>query len=766
MSSKKFLQIGVALLLTLSSVGCSEFLNGKKTEPEVIEFSDERFACLQKLPGQIKKFSVGDAQESEIRSGVGCMSEALLYFNKRTFGSLEGAYTVEEMRKFFGKYFLKQNNVSPQFAAELMKIKRVLLGGSIDYLTKEEIIRLVDILAVVRDEAVQLTPHMKILLNQPVKSKIEWENVSEAIEQLRHSLQRLLVNTQIVKSEYGFEDVKKALVGFAEFVKGEEPFAPYDRYSSWVPVVEAVKNVLMGRRANFADLKQWGESLNTLIDLYELALRHHYSLKDLQFADASKVRQASQFAQQALKLLKNAHQMKMTGRIPAEDLDNLIEQVLPKVKSSIGEKAWKKTYRAVLIKILNSEGKGDSLSFVGLERKHLTALEREFNIWRLQQSFVDHIPMEEFGGGVTPKELLQIYSRFNKTFIIERGLSGDPFEQRALELAWEDLGHLLRSPFSVSFNQEGQLIIDSRYSSLKQSWASLTKSNLMRALSRLLMRGYGSNTKELLNNAGMTEKGLIAWYDDFQELGLEIKAFDPRSANSGSRSFLEANFFTFSGNGNDLMDQRESYEFVSTLFSAGLSTSEKVRQQMVVAQCTTNEKDVFGFPFIKEPCFKSQLRKYFDLYFKNLPGMVRYVKSLDSSQWNVFYRFLAVAAAVKGQKFGYVETANIRSMVMILHYIESIVVLYDQDHSQGLSLKEVYSATPRFMSFFKTVAGTQSQTLLREGFAYLVFKGSIPDASDLAAFQLDKMWGLKEAQRLEIVRLFGVLKHQLNKPKK
>lgn len=763
---KQAVQVVTAFVLSLSVTGCSEFLSGKKAEPEVIEFTDTRLVCLQKVPKQIQKLSVGEADESDIRLGFTCVADALRYFNKRTFGSVQGAYTSEEMRNFFGKYFLKENNVTPEFASELMKIKRALLGGSVSFITKEEITRLISILGIVQDEFVQLSPHMKILLLQVPPKAVEWDSVSSANEQLRRSLQRLLDKTQVADSEYGFEDAKKALVGFAEFIRGAQPFAPYERYSRWVPAVEAVKNVLMGKRAHFVDLLQWKDSLNTILDLYELSLKYHYSLQELTFENAMRVRQGSQFVAQALKLLQNAHQMKSTGRIPTEDLDYLIEQVLPLMDIKISEKALKKTYRAVLMKILDPMARGDSRTLLGLEKKHLATLQREFNIWRLQQSFIDNTTRGSSGSGITAKELYDSYLKFNKSFIIDWGLSDDPYEQQALHKSWEDLGDLLKSPVLLMFNDDGRLVIDEQSAHIKQSWASLTKANLMRALSRMLLLGYGNNTQDHLTAAGMTKPGLISWYDDFQELGLELKAFDPRAANSGARSFLEANFFTFSGNGNDLMDHRETYEFVSTLFSAGLAISEDVRKHMLAARCAVAEKDVFGFALLREDCFKIQLRQHLGAYFNNLPGMVRYVNSLNSAQWEEFYRYLSIAAEVDKQKKGFVETANIRSAVMILHYIEAIVVLYDRDRSQALSLDEVYAAAPRFMSFFKTVSATSYDTLLKEGFAYLVFKGSIPGAADLAGFQFSKMWGLDEAQRMEIVRLFGTLKNQMNQPKK
>lgn len=783
MFSKFSVNLFSVLAVAFAVTGCSEFLNGKKSEPEVIEFSDSRLACLKSIPAQLEQFSIGEATENEIRDGFDCMGEALLYFNKRTFGSVENGYTVEEMRRFFGKYFLKENNVSPQFAAELMKIKKALLGGSTEHITKDEVVRLVEILKVTRDEAVELAPHMKILLSAKDQKKAEWDKITAAVAQLRRGLQRLLEKTQIAKSDYSFEDAKKALSGFADFIRGGTPFAPYNLYSEWMPVIESVKNVLLGSRAHFVDLPQWSSALESFIDLYELSLKYHHSLRHMDFSNSAKLRQVNQFIAQTLNLLINSHQMKTTGRIPLHDIDFLLEQVVPRFSSKLDIKALKKSYRIILMKMLDPARPQDTRSLVGLERKHLATLQREFNIWRLQQSFIDHLPFNK-QGMIAQEEVLEAYRKFNKTFVIEKGLSDDTFEQAAYESAWLDLGDILDRGIMVSFNSQGRLNIFPMNAQPELPWKGLMKANLTRALSRMLLLGYGDNTQGRITKATMTKQQLVTWYDDFQEIGLNLNIFDPRSANSGERSFLEANFFMFSGDGNDTMSSHETFEFVSTLFAAGLSTSDALRNHMETAKCTVPTKDVFDYPLIKELCFKHHLREHIGVYFNNLPGLVKFVQSLDDAQWNEFYGHLAVASAVDGQRLMFVETANIRTMVMILHYIEGVMVMYDRDNSGALSLQEVFNAAPRFTPFFRTVTGMDSEALLQAGFAHLVFRGTIPGSEspsagkkgfiakirnalasiqDLADFGVDTLTGVGEARRMEIARLFGTLKDQLNK---
>lgn len=760
MSSKNRLIVAILLPVFVMLSACGEFLRGQKSEPEVMELSDAKFACLQSLPSNLENFTLGIAQEQEIRSSIDCLSEALRYFQKRTFGSEVGAYTVDEMRRFFSKYFLKENVVTPEFATELMKIKASLLGGSIRHITKLELSGLIQLLEIVKEEAILLSPHMRILINQKSLDS-DISEVNKSTSQLRKSLHRLLNATQIDKHDYSFEDAKKALRGFADFIQGSDLVSPYENYAKWLPLVEAVKIFLVGEYAQFRSLVSWGQNLDTLIDIYSLTLQFQHLMADGKIEGQNEVRQLGSLARQALNVLERSHQMKQLGHIPLKDIDNLIDQVVARMPVFEGKPSaysLKKTYRVVLVRMLENRDSSDSRSLVGFEKKHLSALKRELNTWSLSQIFIDTIfrtPTQS----LTQQQLQAAHQEFAVANVIDEHLSKDPLEQRSLKESWIDFGKLLNRSHPVSFDAIGRVKMGSRFH--VQNWSSLTRFNVMRSLTRLLMLGYAEKIQGPLHLAQMKEQGLIAWYDDFNELGIDIKAFDKRMANSGARSFKEANFFTFSGNGDNWMDHNESFEFISILLSAGLLTSGKLQDQAAQSGCAIAERDVLEKNFLTRPCFKDYLKNQFGVYFSNLPGMVKYVESLSIDQWDQFYTYLEKAAAAPEQKPELVETANIRTLVMILHYIESVMVTYDQNLSQGLSVSEINAATPRFMSFLRTVGPGKPDSVLRQGFAHLVFKGFIPNLGDLLIFQGQKWSGLGEAQRMEIARLFGTLKEKI-----
>jgi hypothetical protein len=302
---------------------------------------------------------------------------------------------------------------------------------------------------------------------------------------------------------------------------------------------------------------------------------------------------------------------------------------------------------------------------------------------------------------------------------------------------------------------------------LPQTWKSLTKFNLMRSLTRVLMIGYGDKNSLEMSQAALSDQGLIKWYDDFRAIGLEIKAFDPRGANSGHRSFMEANFFTFSGNGDNRMDFKEAFQFISILFSAGLGSGSDIQAGLGQAGCEVPQVDVFGYRMFTESCFKADLRKNFAVYFDNEPGMAQFVGHLSDADWDAFYGNLISFTRDSDPARGLVEMSDIRTAVVVLHYVETLMVMYDGDGNQSLSLDEIRTATTRFMSFLRdTNPGTGDGTL-RDGFAYLVINGQKPSAWELARFKAGLIFSTPaESTRLNIIKVLRALKDDLNKSAK
>lgn len=796
MFSKKIF-LPFAICLSLAVVGCGKYLGGEKNKEEVIDLPNPELEKLKKLPEITKEISVGEASESDVRDIFETLQYALSYFQKRTRGSAENGYSVEDMRKFFGKYFLKENNVSPELAQEAMKLKKALLGGSEKWLTKEEISQVIDLLGTLKEETVLLTPHMKILLMK-TDQKTDWNQVSAATDQLRRSFQRLLKETQLSKSDYTFADAKSLLTGLSQFLSGDKVFSAYSNLESWAPVIEAVKVVLIGESARFTGLGDWSLGLDNVVDLYDTFLKYHYVLTKepseatakakaevenkteakerrkkremIEIKTKQDLRSYSQFFAQGLRLVTSSFQMQKQGQIPFAAIDGLLEQAVAKelLPETLTAETLKKTYRILVLRGLDSDRKGDVRALRALTRDHMQVVRREFNIWRLSQNFIDQLEISE--AGLSMAQVAKLYDRYDFDAVIRGGLERDPFEQESLRRSWKDFGQLIKGSSLVNFDSSGRVLIVPGGPDYATSWISLMRFNLMSTVTRLFMIAYGDHGAADVSKSVLRETDLTQWYTDFQDIGQELQAFDPRSANPGRRSFMEANFFTYAGDGNDIMSYNETFEFVSFLFSAGLGSGAQIQKDLQA--CEVDEIDVMRFHKFDEKCFRQTVFKNFAQEFANLPKLVKEIKGsgpgtgMNEDKWNAYIQSMLAATRVSDAKSSRVEMSDLRTLVMVMHYIESLMRTYDTDGSQTFSVDEIARSFPRFASFLRSTNPGVSDANLNDGFAYMLFYGQKPTTMDIVWYKAQKLVYNFQANRVGIAKVFKVLKDDLNKAKK
>lgn len=762
--------LGSSLLMS----SCSQFLNEEKKKDQVIQLSDAQFRCLETWPSVIRDFSTGAANERQIRPAFRCLGQALTYFGERTKGSLPDAYTAADLRRFFGKYFLEQKNIPPELAQGFLRLKQALFGGSDRFVTKTELSRVVSLLQVLEDEVVNLSPHVQVYTTQKGLSVVTDQSLHSSVRQLRASLQNLLSQVELVRSDYQFEEAKLLISQIGEFARETSPLEVFDHVSAWIPTIQSLKVVFFGERASLRGQREWADALDTVIDLYDMGLRYHYLMREGLFDSPAQMRNTLNVGDRLLSLLENSHQMRSTGRLPFHHLDEVIDRILEKnlLKVPLTASTIKSLYRKIVLTMLDPVRRGDSRGADAMERVHLVSMRREFNIFRVNQMFNDDIGNRD----LSISELRRAFERFDLNGAVRR-VSKDPLEDQALKLAWGKYKELMLKRRASNFDRKGRIYLLVSPESVRWTWYARSRFNLMHLFTRGFMLGYGDHPNP--TEAACDEAGLIRWYADFTDFGREIKAFDPRSGNSGARSFKEASFFTASGNGDNRVDMDEMFDFISVLFSAGMTNANDIRnhlesasvqarfQQSTGRRCVIPDLDVFGLHFIDEACFQSELRGQITKLFPNTPGLTHYIESLDDETWNQFYGFLMAAAKSEVSRETQVDTSDIRTAVMVLHYTEALFTVYDTDQNQVLSQQELLVASDRFIPFLRTLSPVQNETFVREAFLALVYQGVKPGAWDMTRQGTGRLWNWlwgsegKTADRMNILRVFGNLKAEL-----
>ncbi len=750
------------------SVSCSEFLRGRKQEEKVLKIQNAQFSCLNQIPETMRSLMDENSSPDSVVSSLECLIRSLNYFKSKTVGSHANrdSYTSDNLRSFFGDYIGDQNRISEGLALELMKLKRALFGGARSSLTKAELQEFIDFLESMKIEIGKLKPYWHIILAKKV-NKVEFDQIEEANQSLKRSLLTLLSQTQIHQSDYAFEDFKNLMNEVDGFISRTDRNYR-SKITSIVPLIESVKAILFGEQVDMTSPAHWKSAISMVTDLHRIYLLFNYQFKQAPFYSRQGLAISDKMLSGLISVVDRSWVLR-SGEISFESVRKFFEQLENRnlLPDSLTAGTVFQTYRAVVIRILEREKKSPELSVTGMERKHLRVLKGEYEIWRMTQKFVnlvrDHSSYEE---------VMKDLAHFNEF----RPEMFSDVSRDLLLSAWRDWVVHLSQKNSLTYLPTGDLVIGvESQKKLGWSWASLARLNVMRTLTRVLILGYGHYRTLDAQQEIIREEGMIRFYDDFAEIGLALKAFDQRKPNAGIRSFFEGDHFLLSSNGDDRIDMQEAFELVNVIFSAGLSGVDKVMETVKAAGCNLSENDEFGNPWNDEACFQQTLRSHAPRLFQNLPGLATFIQDMDDPTWENFYNATMTFARFDPAQVGRVETADVRTFIVILHYVEGLYVEFDRDRDQLLSKAELVQASDRFSLFFKKVFKLMPEpddyslkviwkkglsTLIDDGFACTVMVGKIPTISEcIKALVVDALKVPRYSNRIDILQTLNAFKN-------
>ncbi|MFN8790867.1 MAG: hypothetical protein ACK5Y2_05355 [Bdellovibrionales bacterium] len=777
------------LFVALTTASCSEFLNGRKKEEEVLRLSDAQFKCLDQVPDGFRQLLDETSTPQSLENHLECLASALDYFQEKTKGSHQSpdSYTVQNIRSFFGDFLGDRNRFSDEMAIQLMKLKAALFGGGESAITKNELTALVSFIRDLKSEVKFLRPSWNIILAK-TSGTLPHPALDRAHWALRESVSRLLTKTQLPRADYSFEDFSNLLQEIDRFIRRSPGQRTMD-LKGWLPLIRSIKENLFGEIVEMNSTARWKQALATMTDLHRLYLLYKYRLKSQVLFSREGLKTGDEMLVLLLDLLDRSWVLQK-GELPFATTErlifNLVERGLlsnafpsppnqsPKSREIFlteSVQALNEAYQALVRRVFERDHARPEDTVMGLERRHVRAIKLEYEIWKTAQEFISTLP-DQF-------RYEQLVEKMNDYRPRAPSRYTDTNPNLILE-GWKDFRGHITQYFPLHYLPSGDLIIGRNERGQKVwDWYSMSRLNVMRTLSRVLILGYSQNRAAKFSDMTINEDGMRLWYSDFEKLGLKIKAFDRRKPNAGTRSFFEADHFLFASNGNRSMSSQESFELINVIFAAGLGGAQELQASMKSRGCNLpGEKDVFDVPWSDEACFQRLLRADFSKIFRNLEGLSREVQKMSDAEWAEFYEALITFARNDEKEKGRVETADVRTLVVILHYIEMIFMKYDENQDELLSRTELLTLSERFVDFFKSMydlnqpskGETQSSwraflnwastPFIRQGFACVVLTGELPSASNCGqSFAQGRAGGVEpQAARLSLLKTLNAFK--------
>jgi hypothetical protein len=219
--------------------------------------------CLTNLKPVIASFSKGDATDDEVASMWDCSAEAVRNFKRYVYGRSEDRFTSDELAKYLEDNFLdpKGPKITPALQAEFMQLKRLIIGGSGESLTRAELDVLVSVIQDLKRMSLHLNPYVKVLVQHwkpetlsPTTAEqiVYFEKAGLALQEVGKDLSDLI---QSHHQDYELSHIAPLVKEFAKFTEQEGSLAKV--IDAYIPVIEKAKKTVSGGEEKIIAADEW-----------------------------------------------------------------------------------------------------------------------------------------------------------------------------------------------------------------------------------------------------------------------------------------------------------------------------------------------------------------------------------------------------------------------------------------------------------------------------------------------------------------------------
>ncbi|OFZ22217.1 MAG: hypothetical protein A2X94_01805 [Bdellovibrionales bacterium GWB1_55_8] len=768
---KKLTLMTLAISGALMASSCNFHFRESPSPEKAMQLGDSDSGCLTGSFEKISAYLNGRASDQQITTVWNCLSRSLQLFSERTRGAKPGVYTPDELRGFLEKYFLTDFHITDGLLRESMELKCTLLGGSPDVLTLEELQRTRQLVQVLMEQSIALKTFIPLsfgwVLNKDPRT------VDEAVSTLEKAAQA--IGRPIQKTGYPYYFARfDALRKEVEAVLGRSTSSPVFRsFRDRMPLARALKSILVAPKGDRIDGHEWVNFLTTSARWYGVAVRFWHLTKN--YPDWTTGEGRSRFTTivlDALTLLDEAVLRHPGEVIPFHELDLLIDGLddseLPFAKNAEENlrhlrPALKKVLKPVIRRALGGALDGrDGREAQGITRAGLKRVAGLVEHWSEGQKYLEALferARVEFGeskAGYTAEQLSK--------FTIEDVLPAGDISSVMIDAAEEIRRAIPKSP--PFFEGGDKFIFVSTPPRTQRSFYDLSIMNISYAAARILIQGYAARERAQ-SDTGILLSEFHQVLADVLEMGITIRILDPKRDNEKmfTTRFTEGSLFTYASNGDEYLDLHEAAQLFPMLFSAYLM-ADTIHKEASAHSCPVRGTDPFGKPVFSTDCYMESYFSNIEDFWKRLPGMLQFYKSLSSADKSDFQEHLMAAARLPGSPKHLINSNDSIGFAGIAQYVDAMFARFDLDASGTLDQNEAKPAFLVFRGALKNVVEAKKMSKiipdkdLEALFTYILAHSEPP--SKITHLPKWYWWKLKtewkfQTDRMGILRIFGQL---------
>ena len=752
---------GIGLLaLGLSVAACSrKLLNDSPPQSQPLRIEE---GCFDAAIATMHAFYRGTATDVDVNAAWDCGDRAIASYIKYVPRDAPDAYTPISIREFFFKNRLVGSaRMSDALLEQIVKLKRVFLGGSSDLVTSSELERARAAFRILKAESLKLLPHMRILSLQDDGEKASLQQVDEAARQIVRSGQAIGALLGSAQGAYAFADAQSLIEEIAKI---------YERGNKWdgprwlaarLGYAKTFKVFLIKEPADRIDASEWPSAVEASARMMAAYLRFRHGVEGREMMKGEGLAGLVATMNEGFDLLDMAVDEKPEGAIPWTAIDGAFDFLYQSeaIRIPLSKETMKDTARTLVERVFNwresaeSGHRGPPLCDTnaaeksdrcepsrGLTGDAARQMRADFLGWADMQRLWDEVEAKTNGVGADGPVALRAAQAIWPALETDR--IDDKEEAGALLGLSGEHGGRTPKRRPLAYAARGTVRFDRDVEALSIDRASFASLNWKRLVARAAVRGFAANPIAA-RWSGIDKNEFRAVFAAFRPLAVELRLIAPNDDRSWNSSFEESDLFMFSSNGDGRMNWDEGVDLIS--FALSGSKMSKVAYADMRESCRNFGPDDFNLPKIDQTCFLGRLRGKFGEYYAPIPGWTDYVAKLNAVEWQTLATDLLRASRMRGDRSSELESSVVDHMTMLLEYVESAMRfdingdgLIDADESEAFypllsrmleaaSKGSLSDRTPRFSltspsQMVKWASGLTTKDL----FQYLLSYGAPP----------------------------------------
>lgn len=746
----------ISAWIILCLLGCAD-------QPRVVSIQSLNGGlCLKQTAPGMQEYFQGEGDSSKVDHFFDCMDSTLKLFTDRTQGQSAEYYTRQELQSFAETYFLPMDKpVRGELWDELMFAKTVFLGGDEERLYKTELERLKSLLKNTRLVALDTVDFFPI---SEFMSKQERER-NNGIEKLGSLIRIFFYSGYRV---YPLERMKRAARLLSEYYQSDSFSDFLNAFQLGVSLYQLsfqpVGDPVLGR-GQVRDLEEMAKEVAKLYRVFKKYMRDDGSI-----FHGPGLENVYQISQSVLRLLDRTierrylYWLKVAKQSRSEALRRA-PIALTEVSSAVTEldpmklplKVKQETLQGVLEPILiRIAGRKNTSGMSSSDRKRLSLttswvknIRIQIDDWYVAQKYMSGL-FSEVGGGT-------VRSSFAREDLLARLKSQEFIYRYPDEDARLTLERLVQNIPSI-FAEEGKIFKFSPQG-LKGTlnFQGLAQFHWLNIISENLVSGYAQDPAR--KDISLTRAELKTVVNHLDAFCKEMLFFDPLGEDVDKKRFMEANLFTPSSTGDHFVDVQELSELFAYLLSG--SANGKAVQQEMISVCPFKDLPEYGYPRVELECFNKNFMLNFERYLEYMPNLLSFYKSLTSKEKHIFYEAVQRAGGLYALERPEMSLDDVQVMFVLLQYVETMFIRYDDNESASLDLYESAAAFSNFKTEFRTLKpelADMSDKNLYAVFTYILAKGTTPSTKSQFftdwLIKSEKHWESQvKANRMQVLKV-------------